>query len=114
MSLRTLLSGLGFAIVLAVALAAQAGSVELEDAKSEGLVGERADGFVGIVVAKPSPEIAALVEAVNAKRRAAYQEIARRNGTALDAVASLAGAKLVARTPKGQWVTDAQGNWSRK
>jgi len=70
--------------------------------------------LVGIVVADPSPEVPALADSVNAQRRAAYVEIARKNGTQVDAVAALAGAKLVERAPPGQWVTHAQGNWRRK
>ena len=105
---------LGFACLLALALAAPAGALDLEGAKRDGLVGERADGFVGAVVAKPSPEVQQLVEGVNARRRTRYQEIARQNGTTLDAVAALAGEKLIARAAPGEWITDAQGNWQQK
>lgn len=100
-------------LVLTLALPALA-DPDLESAKAQGVVGERADGYLGIVVASPTPEVKALADHVNAKRRAAYQEIARKNGTDVDAVAAMAGAKLVERTPRGGWVTDASGNWRRK
>jgi hypothetical protein len=105
---------LALGAVLALASAAPAGSLDLESAKQQGLLGERADGFVGVVVAEPASELQALADTVNERRRARYQEIAARNGTELDAVAALAGAKLTARAPSGQWVTDAEGNWYRK
>lgn len=114
MAHRGLASGLAFVLLLVLAFPVPAGSVELEDAKGRGLVGERADGFVGVVVANPTPDVVALADSVNAKRRARYAEIAAKNGTAVDAVAALAGAKLIERAPTGQWVTDAEGNWYRK
>ncbi len=102
-------------IVLAIfAQSARASGLDLDAAKSQGLVGEKADGFVGIVVADPTAPVTALVKNVNAKRAAAYAEIAKQNGTTLDAVAALAGAKLIERASKGDWVTDAAGNWRQK
>jgi uncharacterized protein YdbL (DUF1318 family) len=55
-----------------------------------------------------------LVQDVNARRRQKYAEIAAQNGTAVDAVAALAGAKLIERTPPGQYVMNAQGHWEKK
>ena len=115
MTTRTKLAAwLGFALLLAVALPVPAGSLELEAAKRDGLIGEKADGFVGIVVAKPTAEIQKLVDSVNAKRRATYEEIAKKNGTPVDAVAALAGEKLIKRAASGEYVTDASGNWYQK
>ena len=45
-------------------------ALSLNEAKAEGLVGEKIDGFVGIVVADPSAEVRELVEQVNRQRRA--------------------------------------------
>lgn len=94
--------------------AAPAAALTLDEAKARGLVGERPDGFVGIVDPAAPAEVRALVEEVNAKRRAAYERIAKKNGVPLDAVAALAGKKLIEKTPAGQYVMDAQGNWVRK
>jgi hypothetical protein len=102
------------ALLLAVALASPAATLDLDAAKRDGLLGERADGYVGVVLAEPAAELQALADDVNARRRAAYQEIARQNGTSIDAVAALAGRKLVERAPSGQWVTDASGRWYQK
>lgn len=114
MARKHLAAWLGFLCLLAVALPVPAGSLELEAAKRDGQIGERADGFVGVVLAKPTPEVQKLADSVNAKRRAHYQEIAKQNGTSFDAVAALAGAKLIQRAAPGEWVTDAEGNWYRK
>ena len=101
------------ALALGFAVAPPALALDLDTAKREGLVGEKTDGYVGAVEADASAEVRALVSEVNAKRRTAYQEIARRNGTAVDQVAALAAQKLIARAPAGAWVGE-KGRWYRK
>lgn len=105
-------AALALALVLGIALPAAA-ALDLDSAKQQGVVGEKMDGYVGIVTKSPSPEVRELVESVNAKRRAAYQEIARKNGTAVEAVGALAGQKLIDRAPAGQWIGNG-GHWYRK
>jgi uncharacterized protein YdbL (DUF1318 family) len=105
---------LAFVLVAALGSSAAASGLDLDRAKSEGLVGEKADGYVGIVLDHTSAPVQALVNNVNAKRRAAYEEIAKKNGTSVDAVALLAGEKLIERAAKGEWVTDANGVWRKK
>jgi len=114
MAQRSITIWLAFVLVAALALPAAASGLDLEGAKSEGLVGEKVDGYVGIVVANPTAPVIALVKNINAKRAAAYLEIAKKNGTAVDAVAALAGAKLIERAAKGEWVTDDAGTWRKK
>jgi uncharacterized protein len=55
--------------------------------------------------------VTALVNDINAKRKAAYTDIAQRNGTALDAVEQLAGKKAIEKTPPGQYVKLPSGEW---
>lgn len=86
----------------------------LGDAKTLGLVGERADGYVGLVDPNAPAEVKSLVEDVNKRRAHQYEGIAKKNGTNATAVAALAGAKLVARAPAGQLVLDASGKWKKK
>ena len=97
--------------VIGVALPSAA--LDLDTAKQQGLVGEGTDGYVGAVAANPSPEVASLVAAVNAKRKVAYQEIAQKNGTQVEDVAVLAAKKLIDRGPPGLWVRD-KGQWYQK
>lgn len=99
---------------LALLLAAPALAVDLDTAKASGLVGEQLDGYVGLVNVGAPAEVKALVDDVNQKRREHYADIARRNGTEPRAVAALAGAKLVEKTPAGQWVKDSTGRWVLK
>jgi uncharacterized protein YdbL (DUF1318 family) len=114
MARRITAAWLAFALIVALGASAVASGLDLERAKDQGLVGEKADGYVGIVVEQTNSLVQALVNQVNGKRRAAYEEIARKNGTSVDAVAKLAGEKLIARAAKGEWVTDENGVWRRK
>jgi uncharacterized protein YdbL (DUF1318 family) len=101
------------ALLAGLGLALPAAALDLDAAKRSGLVGEQTDGYVGAVAASPSPEVVALVADVNAKRQAAYQDVARKNGTALETVAALAAQKLIERAPSGAWIRDG-GKWYRK
>jgi uncharacterized protein YdbL (DUF1318 family) len=105
------LEALLVAIALLVTLAVPAFALDLHEARTKGLLGEQWDGYVGIV-ASPTPELEKLAADVNAKRRAHYQEIARRNGTGLEAVAALAGKKLVEGAPSGEFVK-TNGGWTK-
>lgn len=85
----------------------------LEDAKSAGWVGERADGMLGIVRSDAPGDVRALVARVNEGRAEEYQRIARANGVSVDAVAALAGEKLIDRAAPGEYVLERDG-WIRK
>jgi uncharacterized protein YdbL (DUF1318 family) len=100
------------ALLFALGAALPAAALDLADAKARGLVGEQADGYLGVV--SGGGEAGALAQQVNAKRRAEYAEIARKNGTTPEAVAALAGKKLVERTPGGQYVRGSDGVWVKK
>src|SRR5262245_2642474 len=107
----TRLIGLLLAAVLLSAPIARAD--ELDAAKAAGQVGERADGYLGVVGSAP-PGVGNLVNDVNAKRKAKYGEIAKQNGTGADAVGALMGQKLIERAPSGQFVMGTDGRWVRK
>ncbi|HET6469019.1 MAG TPA: YdbL family protein [Geminicoccaceae bacterium] len=100
---------LGMAAPAAPALAAP-----LDDAKSAGLVGERVDGYAGVVGRDAPAEVRRLVEDINSRRRERYAEIARERNVSTEAVAAIAGQKLVTQAPRGQWVFDAEGVWKQK
>jgi len=98
---------------LALAIALPALALDLDEARAKGKLGERSDGYVAAVSDSPSDEVAKLAEQVNAQRRAHYDEIAKRTGAPPEAVAALAGQKLIANAPSGQWVNDGSG-WKKK
>ncbi|MBI3355389.1 MAG: YdbL family protein [Nitrospirae bacterium] len=87
-------------------------ALTLEEAKAKGLVGEKANGYLGLVV-PGSGDAHALTNEVNQKRRQAYEEIARRHGTHITAVETLAGEKAVQNTKPGHFVEGPHG-WMKK
>jgi len=99
---------------LCFAAAPNAWADGLDAAKAAGQVGERPDGYLGLVSPSAPAAVQQLVEEVNAKRKAKYAEIAKQNGTSAAAVAALAGPKLIERTEPGQYVMDAGGRWVKK
>jgi uncharacterized protein YdbL (DUF1318 family) len=99
-------------VIAGVPITASAAS--LEQAKAQGLVGEQANGYLGVVAASAPAEVKALVANINQKRKQEYQAIAQRNKTSLDAVEALAGKKAIELTPAGQYVRPPSGQWVRK
>jgi uncharacterized protein len=87
---------------------------EIDAAKRAGTVGEQVDGYLGLVQASAPAEVQALVAEVNTRRRTAYEEIATKNGTPVETVARLAGAKLIERAAPGEYVRDDTGAWKQK
>jgi uncharacterized protein YdbL (DUF1318 family) len=86
----------------------------LEEAKTQGIVGEQPNGYLGVVQPGASAEIQALVNDVNQKRRQMYEDIARRNSTKLEAVEMLAGQTAIDNTRAGNFVRSPSGQWVRK
>lgn len=103
---------LGILLVLCPANPARA-AMDLAGAKAQGLVGERPDGLVGIVLLPGAPELQAMVEGVNGARLQTYRDIAGKQGTPLSQVQALAGQSLISKTPSGQHVMTPQGVWKK-
>ncbi len=89
-------------------------ALDLDEAKAGGLIGERPDGYLGLVVKSPTPEVKALVRDINRKRRDKYEEIAARNGTSVGVVERLAGKKAIEKTSTGLFVQVPAGTWIQK
>ena len=100
------------ATVLWILLASSAVALSLDEAKAKGLVGEKSNGYLGAV--NPSDaEAQALMEDVNQKRRQAYEDIAKRNRTNIQAVETLAGEKAIQNTKPGHFI-EGSGGWMKK
>jgi uncharacterized protein YdbL (DUF1318 family) len=96
--------------VLAITFSAWA--MTLEQAKEQGLVGEMANGYLGVVSA--SPEINSLVKSVNDKRKEIYLNLARKNNLSIKQVTTLAGEKSIKKTKAGNLIQSASGQWVKK
>ena len=97
-----------FAFVSVPAFAA-----DLDQAKNDGLIGERADGYLGLVDSSAGDDVRALVAGVNRKRKAEYERIASKNDLTLEQVEALAGKKTIEKTESGHWVR-LNGGWQKK
>ena len=82
--------------------------------KADGLIGEQANGYIGLVKQDVSADIKKLVNDVNAKRKAGYQKIAAKQGTSLSDVEKIGGNSAIERTLKGNYIRDASGKWRKK
>lgn len=100
-----------FAMIVTTTMAFAA--ISLDSAKSQGLVGERPDGLLGIV-STATPDVQALVNNTNTERLSKYQGVAAKNGTPLEQVQALAGKKLIENTASGHFIMNAGGGWQKK
>ena len=111
--LRTLIKTLS-AGLLALTLSFPVFALSLDEAKSSGLVGERTTGYLGIVTSSPDAELKNLVNRINEKRRALYQQRASKAGVTLDIMEMRIGQRLQEKAAPGEYIQDANGQWERK
>jgi len=100
-----------FLFVLAFSSAVMAS--ELTAPKNAGIIGERFDGYLGIVK-DATPEIRALVEDVNAKRKEHYKAIAVKNKQSLKDVEMIAGETAFSKTDSGNYIFTKDKGWVKK
>ncbi len=86
-------------------------AIDLQTAKSKGLVGETTNGYIAVV--KNNGEAKALANTINNQRKEKYKQIAKRNKISLQAVEQLAGKTGIEKTPKGQFI-QVGGTWKKK
>jgi hypothetical protein len=109
--------GLAAALALPVAAVAQSAQTKatVDSAKSAGIVGEQADGFLGFVTATADPAIKAAVAETNAGRAQLYDQAAAKNGVT-SAAAGAAAYQGVVQTKlrPGDYYRPPGGGWTRK
>lgn len=105
---------LGFGLLLMLLSVSSAFAATLDEAKAAGQIGEKQDGYIGLVQASVPADVMALVESVNAQRRARYEEIAKENGIAVQDVAKLAFTRTLENTRPGNFVEASPGQWVKK
>lgn len=105
----------GFAIA-GVGVAQAQRSPAYEAARKAGQIGERPDGYLGIV-GSATAELRKIVNDINIQRRAVYTQAAQTQNTTLEQAAFVGGCKAIQRTapgekymaPSGQWETRGSG-----
>ncbi|TVQ69995.1 MAG: DUF1318 domain-containing protein [Oceanospirillales bacterium] len=86
----------------------------LDQAKSQGLVGEQLNGYVGIVTSSPNSALRSMVNEINQQRRALYQRSAQEASVSLEVFEARAGQRLQERARPGEFIQDKNGQWRRK
>lgn len=102
-------------VVLSLVFAfSTAWAISLGDAKARGLVGERPNGYLGVVTGSGSSDVQALITHVNQQRKGRYQQIAKKNKATLQDVELLAGKTAIKKTKPGHFIQLASGQWTKK
>ncbi|WP_247714743.1 YdbL family protein [Qipengyuania psychrotolerans] len=82
-------------------------------ARASGQVGEKMDGYLGIVGAE-TPELRRVVNDINIKRRAVYAERAQANNATLEEYALTAGCQAILATTPGEKYQAPDGTWQTR
>jgi len=94
-------------------------AIGLNEAKQEGLVGEKNNGYLGIVTVQSDVqndaqrEVQRLIDDINAKRKAVYVKLAAKNGITVQQVEKLAAEKAYKKTSSGHYLW-INGQWAKK
>jgi uncharacterized protein YdbL (DUF1318 family) len=109
-------------IAAGIGLAALAGGTAyayvMQDAaaqlRASGLVGEQADGYLGLV-GSASADVRAQMDSVNIQRRAAYTQLASQRGATIEEVAAATACQLFSgRVGPGQYYRLPDGVWRQR
>lgn len=113
--------GVGAAVLAALALPAvavaqsAAAKAAVDSAKSAGIVGEQADGFLGFVTGAADPALRSAVGEINAGRAEVYRQAAAKSGATPAAAGASAFVNAVQpRLQPGQYYKPNGGGWTRK
>jgi uncharacterized protein YdbL (DUF1318 family) len=113
---RSMKIGLALAAALTVAAGGTAYAQRdpaYEAARSAGKVGEKIDGYLG-VVGNQGADVDALVRDINIKRKAAYTTRASATGSTIEQFAFTTGCNLIANTRTGEKYQAPDGSWQTR
>ena len=83
-------------------------------AKGRDVLGEQADGYLGVRTQDATPADLALIQRVNAGRRERYLALAKEEGVPPAQVEKAAGASRIEDAQPGEWVRTPSGDWIEK
>ena len=112
---RAVLSGAAFAVALggiATPVFAQRDPAYAA-ARAAGEVGEKMDGYLGIV-GTATPELRRIVNDINIKRRAVYSQRAQATNATLEEYALTAGCQAILATSPGEKYQAPDGSWQTR
>ena len=98
---------------LPAAASAQSQARLLDGPRAAGSVGERYDGYA-VVRGTAPPDVVALVNSVNAERRAVYAQRAAAQRAPAEEVGKVYAAEIMKSAPRGTWFLSESGQWTQK
>lgn len=111
---RNLLLGVAMIGALAAGTAqAQGRDPAYAAARSAGQVGEKMDGYLGII-GSATPELRAIVDDLNIKRRAVYAQKAQAQRATVEEYAFTSGCLLISQTRPGEKYQAPDGSWQTR
>ena len=111
---RRIVLAAAFVLLATVAQPPVATAQSLDELRAQGVVGERFDGFAVVRDAGAAASIKAMVNDINAKRRAIYDERAKAQGVASEQVGRVYAEQILQKAPAGTWILSADGRWVQK
>ncbi|HBS34047.1 MAG TPA: DUF1318 domain-containing protein, partial [Parvularcula sp.] len=88
------------ALTAFAAAPALAASAAIDAAKAQCIVGEQTDGYLGVIdAAKADEALKREVRSINQQRKAAYAELAARNGVTIEQAAQVTAERLLNSAP---------------
>lgn len=88
-------------------------SAGIVSARRAGLIGERFDGYLGIVNPGASAAVRRQVATINIRRRSLYSNLAARKGVSPEEVGITTACSLLRRIGVGEYYLLSQGGWRR-
>jgi hypothetical protein len=112
--LPALLGALAVLLALLWTGPAQAQGAALDGYRASGVIAERFDGYVEIRDPNAPADARALVDQVNAQRRALYQKRAQESNVPVEEVGKLFATKITETAPPGTYFRQPGGGFVRK
>src|SRR5687768_1218011 len=107
-------AGLGIAALASSAAYAYVQGDTAGQLRASGVVGEQADGYLGLV-GSASAAIRAQMDSVNIQRRAAYTQLATQRGATIEEVAAATACQIFSsRIGPGQYYRLPDGVWRQR
>ena len=107
-------AGLGVAALAGSAAYAYVQADAAAQLRASGVVGEQADGYLGLV-GSASADVRAQMDAINIQRRTYYTDLASRRGATIDEVAATTACELFrTKVGPGQYYRLPDGIWRRR
>jgi len=113
--LKTILTWIATLFAAATLLTAAADPL-IDAAKAQGIIGEKYDGYLGVVdAARVTPDLQRQIDRINNGRLAQYKDISDRTGVVLADVGIGMGEKLFRRAAPGEMLKPGPDDpWVRK